>query len=347
MHRTLLNVTPSLNITPFVVTTLLTATLGLACAQMQDRAAVTSGTADEANADLSWRTKLDRQRRTLLQSVDNSRVGGNATRSALAENLTDLGSVYYDQVRFPDAERCYSEAISIWAKLGSTDPRMGFALRNLAQLRLDQGRPSEAERLSLRAQQVLVPALGSDSVEVAHVNIGLAEALVDLHRITEAETAAGLAVATLAPRGQSEELGTALFLLARVALARHREGDAETLTRRAIEVWRISLGSQHPTYASGLEALAVLLSQKHTGESGQFFRKALEVFESQLGFQNPHTASTLLAYSQYLKSHGEKREAAKLKSRAEAVLTEYRRRNLLTQTVDVSAFRPERNRHLR
>src|SRR4051794_25354183 len=125
MHRTFLNVTALLKMTPLVAATLLTVTLGLACAQIQDRAAVASGTLDEANTDPSWRTKLDLQRRTFVQRVDTSRAGGNATRSTLAENLNDLGSVYYDQVRYPDAERCYIEAISIWAKLGSTEPKMG------------------------------------------------------------------------------------------------------------------------------------------------------------------------------------------------------------------------------
>jgi tetratricopeptide (TPR) repeat protein len=332
--------------TLFVAATLQTATLGLACAQIQDRESATSGALDEANADPPWRTKLDLQRKTLVQRIETSRAGGDATRPALAENLNDLGSVYYDQVRYLDADRCYAEAISIWSMLGSTNPKVGFALRNLAQLRLDQGRPSDAEKLSRRAREVLLPALGADSVGVAQVNIGLAVALMDMHRVADAETAAGLALATLAAKGPSQELGAVQFLLARAALTRHREGDGETLLRRAVEVWRTSPGSQHPTYASGLGALAVLISKKHPIEASQLFREALEVFESQLGFQNPYTASTLLAYSQYLKSHGEKREAATLKSRAEAILTEYRRGNLLGQTLDVSAFQPERTRHI-
>jgi hypothetical protein len=39
--------------------------------------------------------------------------------------------------------------------------------------------------------------------------------------------------------------------------------------RRAVEVWRTVLGSQHPTYATGLVAIAELLSETHTSRPGR------------------------------------------------------------------------------
>jgi hypothetical protein len=133
-----------------------------------------------------------------------------------------------------------------------------------------------------------------------------------------------------------------LFLLAKAAWIQRRGNDAEALLRRTIEVWRAVLGSQHPTFASGLVCLAELLLEKHSSESGKLLREALDVFESQLGSHHPYTGSTLLLYSQYLKSHGEKREARKLRRRAEAIWAEYLRVNQLGRTLDVNAFEPTR-----
>jgi hypothetical protein len=115
--------------------------------------------------------------------------------------------------------------------------------------------------------------------------------------------------------------------------------------RRAAEVWRTVLGSQHPTYATGLVAIAELLTETHTSRSGPLFLEALGVFESQLGPEHPYTAYTLLLYSRYLKSHGDRREAGKLKRRAEAILAEHWRANQLGRTLDASGFAPTRTRH--
>jgi tetratricopeptide (TPR) repeat protein len=324
-------------------TLLLAATLGLD-AQISDHPASKSGANNPAQTDPSWRTQLDAQLKTLRRKVDTARAGGETTSPALAENLNDLGSAYFDQARFLDAERCYDEAISIWASRDSTNPKMGFALRNLAQLRVEQGRPSDGERLIRRAREIMGAAYGNDSVELAQVNIGLATALMNLRRTSEAATVASLALAALEPRGNSEHLGAALFLLGKAAWIQHHESDAELLLRRAAEVWRTVLGSQHPTYATGLVAIAELLTETHTSRSGPLFLEALGVFDSQLGPEHPYTAYTLLLYSRYLKSQGERREAGKLKRRAEAILAEHWRANQLGRTLDVNGFEPTRTR---
>jgi tetratricopeptide (TPR) repeat protein len=176
----------------------------------------------------------------------------DTTSPTLAEDLNDLGSVHFDQARLLDAERCFDEAISIWTKRGSSSPKIGFAFLNLAQLRVEQNRPSDGEKLFRRAREILGSAFGTGSVDLAVANIGLANALMHLHRTAEAETAARLALAALETRANTEHLGAALFLLAKAAWIQRRGDDAEALLRRAIEVWRALLGSQHPTFASGL-----------------------------------------------------------------------------------------------
>jgi hypothetical protein len=137
---------------------------------------------------------------------------------------------------------------------------------------------------------------------------------------------------------QDPQLGNALFLLAKIEWKQKHETKAESLIRRAILVWQTSLGLQHPTYASGLTSLAVMLSRKDPGESERLFQESLAVMEKHLGSDHPVTAQILMLYAQHLQTAGRKGEAKKIRQRGNAILARHSRDNLLGHTVEVKSL---------
>lgn len=259
--------------------------------------------------------------------------------SALAEALNDIGALYHNSGRFLEAERSYKQSLSLWARIPEPKPRMGIVLGNLAGLRLAQGRPSDAEKLFSEAKRILVAGYGAESPEIAFVLCGLADVYWGTRHYDDARLAAESALSTSEKLRLGAQTGAALFLLAKVAWRQNREEDAERLLRQAIDVWRTSQGQQHPTYASGLSSLAVVLSKKDPDESTRLFRESLVILEVQLGPDHAFTGYTLLDYSKHLKAQGRKKEGIAVERRGKAILNEHTRENFLTHTFDVNAFR--------
>ena len=80
------------------------------------------------------------------QCVAEARERG-ATGSDLALALNDLATLYHDSGRLAEADRAYAEALRIWRSLGGSESYLLPLLRNMAGLRISQGRYAEAERL--------------------------------------------------------------------------------------------------------------------------------------------------------------------------------------------------------
>jgi tetratricopeptide (TPR) repeat protein len=270
-----------------------------------------------------------------------SEVRAQATGPGLAAALNDLGVLYHETGQLLEAERCFMRAIFLYSQTAEPQSGIGFALQNLGGLRIDQGRFSDAERLLRRAGQSLSSTFGKQSREVAAANVSMAGALLEVRRYSEANALASLAISTL--EGSSDrQLGTAFFILGRSAWEQGQARDAAQLLSRAVDEWRKALATDHPTYASGLVCLAIALERTDPKRSGQIFRDALKILESTLGSDHPYTAYTLLHYANYLKSDGDKKEAARLERRADAILGAWADANHLGDTVDASVIRDAR-----
>lgn len=261
-------------------------------------------------------------------------------RSAgLAEALNDLGTFYHDSGRFADADRAYSESLSISRQMPEIVPEMAIAMANLAGLRLAEGRPSDAEKLYIEAQHLAISAYGAESAEVANLLTGLADVYMELGEHEKARQLGERAVVILETTGKDPQaLGVALFTVAKAAWRQQRDEEAERLIRRAIEILRRSLGPQHPSYLSGLVSLATLVCRKNPSEGGQLFSEALQSMETQFGPNHFFTGYTLVHYAQHLRDQGRKREAKNLKRRGEEILARHSRENLLGHTFDYKAF---------
>jgi tetratricopeptide (TPR) repeat protein len=260
----------------------------------------------------------------------------------MAKFLNDLGSLYHDLDRLRDAEHCYTEVISILQRCSCAEKTLAVAFANLANLRLREGRYSDAEKLFRQAERLTAGAFGSGSPEIAPVHRGLADLLLITGRYRDAREHAERAVSLLETSVKNPELGFALSVLGKVAWHERQFAEAESLLRRSIAAWRVSLGPSHESYGSGIAALALFLSPTKPEEADQLFRQALTILEAKLGPNHGYTASTMLLYTKHLESRGRKAEAKALKRQAELTLAEHARRNQLGFTVDVQSLAPMR-----
>jgi tetratricopeptide (TPR) repeat protein len=187
----------------------------------------------------------------------------------------------------------------------------------------------------VRAEPILIAGFGSRSPEVAAVLSGLTDVYSETGRYEKARQTGERALALLPDDSQ---LGATLFVLGKVAWSQHREADAEELLRRALEVWRQTLGPRHHTIASGLTSLAVVVSRKNSDEAGRLFRESLEMIETEFGSDHVLAGFVLTRYATHLEAIGSKREARSVKKRGEMILAAHARENRLGQTVDIKAF---------
>jgi tetratricopeptide (TPR) repeat protein len=281
--------------------------------------------------------KVAESERLLEDSIHSAESRGESS-IGLARALNDLGSLFQDEGRFREADRAYRKALSHQSRLSGAILPMGVTLGNVANLRLAEGKPSEAEKLYLDARRILSTGDRTQSPELAVVLCGLSDVYWETRRYADATQAAHSALDMLQGSEHDSQIGVALFLLGKIAISQHREAEAEKLIRRATELWRTSLGPDHPTYVSGLATLAIVLAKKNPSEAVRVFDESLRTLEKFVGSDHRWTGYALRAFAEHLDTIGRKKEGKELKRRGEAILARHFRENMLGRTLDIKAF---------
>jgi len=110
-----------------------------------------------------------------------------------------------------------------------------------------------------------------------------------------------------------------------------RYSDAEPLFRQATEIWRKSLGEDHPDYAASLNNRAELYrSMGRYSDAEPLFRQATEIWRKSLGGDHPNYATSLNNLALVYDSMGRYSEAEPLFRQA----TEIRRKVLGKDPLD-------------
>ncbi len=281
----------------------------------------------------------------LTTNIVTARQRGEVS-TGMAEALSDLGALYHDSARFSAAERAYKESIFLWERVPGTQPNHGTTLGNFAALRLAQGRPSDALKLYRRAAHVLGFTDDTADPKLIWISCGMANAYWETGRRDDAKRALDHVLTVLPSPGHESELALALFQRAKIAWEENQLFETEQLIRRAIGIWKETLGPLHSPYSSGLTSLAVLISKRNPDEAEQLFRQSLEVTATRFGPGHVYEGYTLVLYARHLKDQGRKSEANKLKRRGEEILARHSRDNSLGHTIDVTAFAQLRNKRL-
>jgi tetratricopeptide (TPR) repeat protein len=215
----------------------------------------------------------------------------------LADSLERLGSLYYKQGRYLEAEPLLQKVLSLRQQLlGSDHSDVATSLNNLAELYRSQGRYSEAEPLYLRSLEIMKQQLDTDHPDIATSLNNLAILYYFQSHFSEAET---FFIQSLESRERQlgedhPDVANTLNNLAELYRSQGRYSEAEPLYLRSLEIMKRRLEEDHPEIAASLNNLALLYyAQGRYSEAERFFMQSLEIKERQLGTDHPSVATSL------------------------------------------------------
>jgi len=259
--------------------------------------------------------------------------------------LHNLGTVTRELGRYPESERYYRRAISIWE---THHPRLQVelagTLQNLGALNLMWGRFSRAELNYRRAYELRLNALGPSHPQVAASLHGLAELATARRRYPEAEELYRQAIPILeaAYGANSFTVADISHNLGVLYSEMHRDAEARTLLERAATIYDQTTPS-HPNLATILCNLANLdLKAGDLASAGERLERALRICEKSLPPDHQETAIVLAAYGKFLGETHRKKEAKLATERARAILSQTAKERGYAHTFDASAFTRER-----
>ena len=200
----------------------------------------------EAEAQL---LALDRQ---CAAEYDNDSFTHGAMRN-------ELGAFYKGQGRFPEAARCFRDALSLFERHAPPgNPAVATAVNNLAgALRLD-GKLREAEELFLRCLDLYAATVGTRHLLYAAGLNNLSLIFLDRGELGRAAELQDVAAEIL--RGLPENRDEFAVSLINLGALRQKLGDpeaAEALLDEAVRLFRTELGTDTPHYHAALNGRGV------------------------------------------------------------------------------------------
>jgi tetratricopeptide (TPR) repeat protein len=242
---------------------------------------------------------------------------------ARAVILNNLGFVYHESGRHPQAESCYQRAIDAWKQVrGADDLETILTINNLANHYSETRQFAKLARLGLesfvprlsdqkQARRVLAKVFGNlGTLEGSKGNYAKAEAfLLEAVEIWKSE----------APGGA--ELLAALNNLARLLEQASREDDALRYYSQAQQVAAVALSSGDHRMATLLSNVAALHFRAGRLDMAQsLFRRALSIAESSLGPEHPLVGQILCNYAVVLRARKKRALADEFEKRGLAIL---------------------------
>ncbi|MDX2146441.1 MAG: CHAT domain-containing tetratricopeptide repeat protein [Planctomycetota bacterium] len=224
---------------------------------------------------LTYANQFDVAERTLRDALDRAEAAED--RLEVGRSLLTLLHVCARQGRFGEALAYGERARLVFEALGDR-VQAGRAENNLGIIERMRDRPTEAIEHFERASA----ALGGEAALVAHVENNRAEALLDLDRFAEAESAFERSLRAFVATGAHRHAGIVLGNLADLA---SRQGRAHDALARFAEAMRTLENADAAVGAPGdaarlrVEQADVLLSLGLSEEAAEAYTKALEVLE--------------------------------------------------------------------
>lgn len=215
----------------------------------------------------------------------------------IADHLSNLAVVLDVLGRDEEVEEIYLRMREIdQANLPPDDPHLAAGAGNLAFFYTERGRFEEAEPLHREAVRIGEEALGPEHPTLANYLEGWGKHLLLTDVLEEALPLAERS-AEIRRKALGEEhadYARSLDLLARIYREREGKGDAaqaETLFRRAHEVWRSSEAGPEPTdlALSERELAELYLRLGREAEARPLLRHSLQVLSAKLGSGHPKT----------------------------------------------------------
>jgi CHAT domain-containing protein/tetratricopeptide (TPR) repeat protein len=205
----------------------------------------------------------------------------------VADALSNLAELYFNQRRYADAELLYKRALAIREKtLGPEDPYVGLTLANLADTYEAEGRLADAESLYERALAIEEKEFGPGDANVTPLVERLAETYRGEGRYTEAEPLEKRLLAAYERAFGSDDVrvGGTLNDLAALYRLEGRYAEAEALYKRALAIEEKAGGPDDSNVGAVLNGLAILYTrQGRYADAELLYKRALAIGEKAYG----------------------------------------------------------------
>jgi tetratricopeptide (TPR) repeat protein len=234
---------------------------------------------------------------------------GRQDAGECARILSNLGSLYYSQARYSEAEPLFVGAIALWERVSQAD--LAITLHDLAALYRAEARYRESIQLYKRALRIRESLYGSNAPILLPVLNGLAAVYLERGNYSRSRQVNQRArsIADSNHLECSADYAVALTNLGSLLIAQHKYSQAECLLRQAQDIDR----DRFPEIGNVNAALAeVYRREGRWEESVTLYREALEVLERNWGSQNPRLLGTLDSYSAVLRAREDYAEAARI-----------------------------------
>jgi tetratricopeptide (TPR) repeat protein len=244
-------------------------------------------------------------------------------RSGVVTNLIQRGDALASAGKAAAAERAYRRAAAHVRRAGRparrVSRRLVRALTRAGDLRQQQGRYREAERLFLEAITVAERAFGATHLEVSTPLNNLAVCYKYLARFAEAgplyQRALAITEASLGP--DHPDVATIYHNLGGLEHAAGNWLRGVPFARKAVRIRRRALGPDHPDVAADLTALAALLDrQEKYDEAERLYRRALRIVERVHGPEHHAVAVNLNNLAAMYQARGRVKAAEQMYRRA-------------------------------
>ncbi|ERF70439.1 hypothetical protein EPUS_04717 [Endocarpon pusillum Z07020] len=230
--------------------------------------------------------------------------------------MDSVGSVYWRQGRFQEAEQMYMQ---VWntreEKLGPEHRKTLDSMNNLALVYHDQGRYMEAEELQIQIKEIRERVLGIEHPSRLASIDNLALTYAAQNRWEEAEEL-HRRVLEIRERVLDVEHPDTLTSMSNLASTYWNQGrleEAEELEIQVLEKRRRVLGTEHPDTLISMSNLASTYQvQGRFKEAKELMIQVLEIRKRILGIEHPDTLISMNNLAWTMKDQGRKQEAISL-----------------------------------
>jgi len=258
----------------------------------------------------------------------------------LAASYNVLANVTRELGDFAGSVRSYRRALAIIESLeGKQNAYYAIILANLGAALTEKGEHASAEKLLRESLSIDLALPVVPQIHVATARTSLAEVLVRMHRLNEAEPLLEQALATF--RANPDAQDKLCIALNNMADLRQRQGRMPEALKLFADGVLIAegIGPDHPRTIRPLNNLAgAYMTMRQPQSAAPLYERALAIAEVRFGLEHPLYNQILLNYSNCVKAIGDKSRARTIRARAERMLDAYSVRSGSGMTVDVSAF---------
>jgi len=251
-----------------------------------------------------------------------------------------LGSLYQDLGRFPEAQRAYQSAISLYKGQSDRQKEEEVALDNLGSLYLEMGQPEMSKRLRLKVLRLAQPA--GNHATLARIYNNLTAIAVRQRDLDEARRWLNHAFAEikLAPKAGADELAAIHSNAGWLSAHDHDYEQAAKHYEVALQALIEQHGTNHPLTRWGYVVRGHTRAlMGNASEGREDVEMGLAIIEKTVGTNAPVYFSARLAYADALSAAGSKKEAKEIRSTTKRSIESFMHSTSSVYATSADAFR--------